>query len=130
MSFKGFGQVTIMIQRMRLETLAAFLVLMAALGVLCAPSPALAQSLDQLRAQGVVAERFDGYVEVRQGNAPAAVKAQVDKVNAERRAIYRKRASEQGVQADQVARVYAKQILKSAPKGTFFRQENGKLVQK
>ena len=130
MSFKGFGQVTIMIHRMRLETLAAFLVLVAAFGVLCAPSPALAQSLDELRAQGVVAERFDGYLELRQRNAPAAVKARVEQVNAKRKAIYEKRAREQGVKAGQVARVYAKEILEDAPKGTFFRQENGAYLQK
>ena len=54
----------------------------------------------------------------------------VDAVNAKRRAIYAARAKEQGTAADQVGRVYARQILGKAPAGTWFLQESGKWVRK
>ena len=54
----------------------------------------------------------------------------VDAVNAKRRAIYAERAKEQGTTADQVGRVYARQILTKAPAGTWFLKESGKWVRK
>jgi hypothetical protein len=90
--------------------------------------PALAQSLDGLRAGGQVAERYDGLA-VARSNDPAT-RQLVDEVNAQRRQIYAKRAAEQGVPADQVARVYAAEIFKNAPPGTYFVQENGQTVRK
>lgn len=95
-----------------------------------APGPAAAQSLDELRANGVVGERFDGYAVVRDAGAGAGVKAMVDDINAKRRAIYAERAKAQGVASDQVGRVYAEQILQKAPAGTWFQSPDGKWVQK
>ena len=89
-------------------------------------APASAQSLDALRASGKVGERFDGYLQARDGSAQAVV----NQVNAKRRQIYEQRAKAQKVPADQVGRVYAQQILKDAPKGTWFLQPDGKWVQK
>ena len=83
--------------------------------------PALAASLDDLRAGGKVGERFDGYAVALSGDAKSTVK----NVNAKRRNIYEQKAAAQGVSADAVGRVYAKQIMKRAPKGTKFMQENG-----
>jgi uncharacterized protein YdbL (DUF1318 family) len=91
--------------------------------------PAQAASLDELRAAGVIAERYDGFVEVRQGGSGEA-KQIVNSVNAERRRIYQKRADEQGVSIDQVGRVYAQQIFQKAPAGTYFRREDGSYMQK
>jgi uncharacterized protein YdbL (DUF1318 family) len=94
--------------------------------VLIAAGPLAAQSLDSLRASGAVGERFDGYAEARDSSAAALVKT----VNAKRRQIYEQRAKAQGVSADQVGRVYAKEILEDAPGGTYFHQENGAWVKK
>lgn len=90
--------------------------------------PAAAQTLNQLRASGAVGEGYDGYARVRQpgGNATAVVEA----VNAKRRAIYAKRAGEQGTTAGEVGRVYARQILAKAPPGTWFLMESGQWVRK
>lgn len=86
-------------------------------------APAWAQSLESLRASGALGERYDGLVVVRQGSADANRVA--GEVNAQRQAIYRQRASEQGVAWDQVGRVYARQIFDQAPKGTWFLTEQG-----
>jgi uncharacterized protein len=96
------------------------------LAALVPPVAAQAQSrvLDAPRAAGLVGERFDGFA-VARGAVPPDVAALVESVNAERRAIYTQRASTQGVPVQEVGKVYALEILKSAPAGTWFLGENG-----
>ena len=94
------------------------------------PGPAVASSLDQYRAQGVIAERYDGFVEIRVENPPAEAAQIVRRINAERRQVYEKRAAQQGVDTDAVGRVYAKQILENAPAGTYFKQPSGSYIRK
>jgi len=105
--------------------------LLAAAGLLivaAAARPARADEFDDLRASGVIAERFDGFVMLKDpGNGPQAV---VDKVNAERKAIYADRAKQQGVAADQVGQVYAAQIMSAAPSGTWFLGADGNFARK
>ena len=109
-----------------------FLSIMVALPVAAAaalfPVAAGAQSLNALRASGAVGEGYDGFARVRKAGGGA--RSVVDAVNAKRRAIYAKRAKEQGTAADQVGRVYARQILGKAPAGTWFLKESGKWVRK
>ena len=102
-----------------------------ALGLLLAfaAPPAMAQSLDDLRASGALGERYDGYVEVRDAGAAGAKKV-AKEVNAKRRGLYEQRASAQGVKPEDVGRVYASQIMKKAPGGTWFLDENGNWRQK
>ncbi len=105
----------------------AFLAL--ALALLVLPGTALAQEdLDRLRADGVLAESYTGYVIVREPASGA--QAVADRVNAERRTIYQQRATEQGVTPDEIGRVYAGQIIKKAPVGTWFQNEDGSWVQR
>jgi hypothetical protein len=109
----------------------SFLALAAALWpALALPGPAAAASLDQYRARGVIAERFDGYVEIRVSDPPAEAKRIVGQVNDKRRKVYEKRAQQQGVSVGAVGKVYAEQILKNAPAGTYFKQPNGSYVRK
>ena len=109
-----------------------FLSIMVALPVAAAaalfPVAAGAQSLNELRASGAVGEGYDGFARVRKAGGGA--RSVVDAVNAKRRAIYAERAKEQGTTADQVGRVYARQILGKAPAGTWFLKESGKWVRK
>lgn len=105
-------------------------VLAVAALLLAAAVPAAAASLDDYRAEGVIAERYDGLVEVRASDAPAEARRIVDEVNRKRRQIYEQRASEQGISPDQVGRVYATQILEKAPPGTYFKRPDGSYVRK
>jgi uncharacterized protein YdbL (DUF1318 family) len=106
-------------------------VLALGLGGMGWPGPARAQAaLDSFRASGVIAERFDGYVELRESGAPAEARALVDSVNAERRKLYEKRAGELGVPVSEVGKVFAEKILQVAPAGTYFRQPGGGYVRK
>ncbi len=105
---------------------AVILVLILGLLAVTGAPPALAQSLNTLRASGAVGEGFDGYARARKPGAGA----QVEAINSKRRSIYAKRAGEQGTTADQVGRVYSRQILSGAPPGTWFLQESGDWTKK
>ena len=85
--------------------------------------------LDAPRISGQVGERYDGYAVARLTVAPDLA-ALIDKVNAERRAIYEKRAAADKVPVEAVGRIYAQQIRQSAPVGTWFLSENGQWSQK
>lgn len=87
---------------------------------------AAAQSLDALRASGAVGERYDGFAVARDSSAAAVV----SQVNAQRRQIYEQRAAQQRVAADQVGRVYAREIFQSLPAGAWFLDESGRWVRK
>lgn len=86
--------------------------------------------LDAPRAAGTVGERYDGYAVVRDQSRAASVATLVERVNAERRKIYSDRAAAERVPVDQIGRVYAAQIFKSAPPGTWFLQESGQWIRK
>ncbi len=109
-----------------------FVVLTVAFAALCAaPGPARADArLDAYRANGVIAERFDGYVEIRDSNAPSEARAFVEDVNARRRALYSQRADESNVPVEEVGKVFANKIVETAPPGTYFRQPSGDYARK
>ncbi len=111
---------------------ALFGLLALVLSTLAAATPARADDaqLNSLRAQGVIAERFDGYVMVKDNSTGATAQSVVDRVNAERRAIYEARAKAQGVTANEVGQVYAGQIIQKAPKGTWFLGADGSWTQR
>ena len=106
--------------------------LTVAFAVLCtAPDPARADArLDAYRADGVIAERFDGYVEIRDSNAPSEAHALVADVNAKRRALYSQRADESNVPVEDVGKVFANRIAETAPSGTYFRRPGGDYVRR
>jgi hypothetical protein len=85
--------------------------------------------LDAPRAAGTVGERYDGYAVVR-GQASADLAALVAKVNAERRAVYAQRAQSEHVPIEAIGKIYAGEILRSAPAGTWFLSETGQWTRK
>lgn len=100
-------------------------------GAAMLPATAYAtDALDTYRAQGIIVERFDGFVELRDGSAPSAARALVTEVNAKRRAIYQKRSAEQNVSVDAVGKIFASKIVETAPAGTLFLQPGGGYVKK
>ncbi|HUF87446.1 MAG TPA: DUF1318 domain-containing protein [Thermohalobaculum sp.] len=113
--------------------LVAFAVLVGALVAGSGPASAQERALDSYRASGVIAERFDGYVEIRAPAAPIApaeARALVEEVNAKRRALYTRRAEESDVAVEQVGKLFATKIVETAPVGTFFLQPGGDYVRK
>ena len=88
-----------------------------------------AADLDSYRVDGVIAERYDGYVEMR-ASGPSDAASLVSDVNRQRRAIYEKRAKEQNVPVSAVGILFAKKIVESAPSGTYFKMQDGSYKRK
>lgn len=101
----------------------------AALVLVSAGARAQSRPLDAPRAAGTVGERYDGFAVVR-GTATPDISALVDRVNAERRAVYEQNASSQKASVEAIGRIYAQEILKSAPSKTWFLSEAGQWSQK
>lgn len=91
-----------------------------AVSLLLGGAVAWAQNLEALRASGVIGERIDGYVVAREPSA----QAEADAINAQRKAIYQEKAAAQGIDIEQVGKVYAEEILRKVPAGTWI-QING-----
>lgn len=104
------------------RTILGVLLLTVLLGV----TPALADNLDELRTSGAIGESVTGYVVARD---PAA-QGVANNINIKRRAVYTEKAASQGVSVDQVGRVYAAEILKQVPAGTWVQNDNGAWTQK
>ena len=102
---------------------------MLTLAFLAGPQ-ALAKPLDAPRAAGQIGERYDGYVVLRDSKAPQSVKNLVKQTNAQRKALYEKRAKEDKAPVAAIGAIYAQQIRKSAPKGTYFLDSKGKWTRK
>lgn len=88
--------------------------------------PAWADNLEQIRASGAIGESLTGYVVARNPSAQAAANA----INAKRRAIYQQKAAAQGVSPEEVGKVYALEIFKTLPAGTWVQKSNGQWIQK
>lgn len=101
----------------------------AVLGLSPLAAHAQARPLDSLRAQGVVGERYDGFAAVH-GAASPDVTDLLARVNAERRTLYEQNAASQNAPAAAIGRVYAQEIMKSAPAKTWFLSESGQWAQK
>jgi uncharacterized protein YdbL (DUF1318 family) len=72
-----------------------------------------------------IGERFDGYVVPRYASAPKSTTDIVARINAQRFALYEERAKEERAPVSAVGIIYAEEILKSAPKGTYFLDASG-----
>ena len=117
-----------MLRRCRFSSIVA-----AAVLVLLGAAAALAQQgqiLDGPRRAGTIGERFDGYAVVRNPAEAVTLAPLVGSVNAERRKIYTERAHAEKVPVDQIGRVYAAEIYRSAPAGTWFLKEDGQWIRK
>ncbi|WP_419902892.1 YdbL family protein [Kiloniella sp.] len=111
---------------MVLQSMKMLRVLFIALAVLSVVPSAWSADLDSLRRSGAVGEKYDGLAVARDGSASEFVSS----VNAQRSKIYQQRAAKEGVTAQQVGQVYAKQMMAKAPAGTWFLLENGSWAQK
>ena len=92
------------------------LLALAAVALPLLAAPAVAQTLDELRATGKIGERYDGFAAARD----PAMADMVKDINAKRREIYEAQAKKQGVAVDQVGIVYAGELLEKLPSGTWF----------
>jgi uncharacterized protein len=103
--------------------------LLMALAMLFA-APAMADSLDQARAAGLVGERPDGLVAPVSSNAPADILSLVQSVNAKRLEKYQQISAEKGVPAEQVGAITGEKIISKLKPGWYYMDASGNWVQK
>jgi uncharacterized protein YdbL (DUF1318 family) len=73
----------------------------AALIALAPAAAAQTPTLDSARAAGLIGERYDGFIGIA-GPAPQAVRAQVARINIQRRSLYSSLAARKGVSPQDV----------------------------
>jgi uncharacterized protein YdbL (DUF1318 family) len=93
-------------------------------------APAMADSLDQARAAGLVGERPDGLVAPVSPNAPADILSLVQAVNAKRLEKYQQIAAEKGVPVEQVGAISGEKIIAKLKPGWYYMNASGQWVQK
>jgi uncharacterized protein YdbL (DUF1318 family) len=104
----------------------------AAVLPLAQPRAAVAQEagLDALKAQGLVGERFDGYVGAVKSRTDAATQQVIDRINLQRKDRYRAIAARRGASLSAVERIAGAQVIERAPSGTWVMPEGSGWVQK
>lgn len=101
------------------------MVLFGALLALLGSTPALALDLDGAKAGGQVGEQADGYVGLVSGDAPAEVKALVERINSGRRREYARIAKKNDIPVEAVAAQAGAKLVERAPAGTYVRDGGG-----
>jgi|SRR5688572_12779377 len=87
--------------------------------------PALAISLNEAKAQGLVGERVDGFVGVVVADPPADVRQLVEQVNRQRREKYNEVAQQRGVPLDAVAKITGEKQMERTPAGQYVAGADG-----
>lgn len=94
--------------------------------VLAAPEASAGDpQIDAAKSQGVVGERIDGYLGIV-GSADASLRRKVQEVNAKRRALYDRLASNTGTSPAQVARVTGEKQIAAARSGEYIMDQTGR----
>lgn len=95
-----------------------------------AARPALALTLDEAKAQGLVGERPDGFVGIVVTNPPPELRALVGEVNDKRRAAYEEIARKNGVPVDAVAALAGRKLIEKTPPGQWIMDAQGNWMRK
>lgn len=91
---------------------------------------AMAQTLEEAKAAGIIGEKSDGYIGLVQSNAPAAVVALVNDVNRQRRERYQQIAQENGIAVQDVAQLAYARAVEATRSGHFIEDASGRWVRK
>lgn len=92
--------------------------------------PAMADSLDDARAAGLVGERPDGLVAPISPGAPANIQSLVQSINAQRMEGYQQIATQKGVPVEQIGAITAEKIIAKLRPGWYYMDSSGNWVQK
>ena len=93
-------------------------------------APAMADSLDDARAAGLVGERPDGLVAPVSPSAPSNIQSLVQAVNAQRMEKYQQISAQKGVPVEQVGAITAEKIIGKLKPGWYYMDSSGNWVQK
>ena len=115
----------VLVSRKRLVQIFAVGLVLVISGV-GAATTALALSLDEAKAQGVVGERPNGYVGVVSGSNNAQAAALANQINAKRRAAYQSVANSNGTTLRSVEALAGRKLIGRLQSGQWFMDQGGK----
>jgi uncharacterized protein YdbL (DUF1318 family) len=98
---------------------------LAAAALLVAATPAFAQDVAALKAQGLVGEQADGLLGFVKPEVPADVRQAVDTVNAQRKRQYEEVAKGAGTPVADVQKVAGERLIGATPPGQYVRGAGG-----
>ncbi len=101
-----------------------FLLIMS-LGMTLGASPAMAGSLDQPKADGLIGEQANGYLGLVRQDVPPEIKALVRKVNAKRKARYQSIADKSNIALSEVEKVGGTKALEKTAPGNYIKDSSG-----
>ncbi len=81
--------------------------------------------VDQAKAAGTVGEQADGYLGLVSGSVSAEVRAAVNDINIQRKQAYTNMARQKGESVDNVAKVFAIEIIGRVPSGQMVKDASG-----
>lgn len=100
-------------------------IIFAVLFSFMATSVAMASSLTELKADGLIGEQVNGYIGYVTANVPADVRALVEDTNAKRKAGYERIAQKQGTSLSDVELVGGNTAFEKTLPGNYVRDANG-----
>lgn len=81
--------------------------------------------VDAAKAAGTVGEQSDGYLGLVSGSVSSEVRAAVNDINIQRKQAYTNMARKKGESVDNVAKVFALEIIGRVPSGQMVRDAGG-----
>jgi len=100
-----------------------FILVLLAMSGLPVAAPAVGQdpaTIIAARREGLIGERYDGYMGVVTANPPAELQRQVGAINIRRRALYSTLAARRGVSPEEVGITTACSLLKRLNAGDYY----------
>lgn len=91
---------------------------------------ALALTLDEAKAQGLVGEKVDGYIAAVTASPSAEVQQLITSTNNGRRQVYNDLAQKNGITVEQVGIVSAEKLRANAKSGEYIQQPSGQWQKK
>lgn len=86
--------------------------------------------VDAAKASGTVGEQSDGYLGMVSGGGSSEVRAAVNDINIQRKQAYTNMARQKGESVDNVAKVFALEIIGRVPPGQMVRNASGQWQRK
>lgn len=81
--------------------------------------PAFAVTLDDAKSEGLVGEKYDGYLGTVVTSASNEIRALVDRINTERRKRYQEIAEKNGIPIAEVEKLAARKAIERTQPGHF-----------
>lgn len=91
---------------------------------------ALALTLDEAKARGLVGEKVDGYIAAVAASPDPELQNLVTSTNEKRRQVYAELAQRNGISLEQVGILSGEKLRANAPAGTYVQQPSGQWQRK